>query len=88
MNNTSLTNGIEIMNEIILRRQNKVIRYTLTKENDNRFTITITDEKDTLSAKDITNNEQKATSFFERLAYGGVDSLTFFEVVDDFLAED
>ncbi len=88
MSNISIPEEIEIIDEIIAGLSGKTMRYTLAKEHGNVFSITVSDGKDALTAKDITRDEQRAIEFFESVAYGRVDLLTFFEVVDDFLAED
>lgn len=88
MGNISFANEIEIIDEIIARLPNKTLHYTLSKENGVCFSVTITDGKDTLTAKDFTRDEQSAIEFFERIASGRVGPTSFFEVVDDFLAED
>ncbi len=88
MSNISTPSEIEIMDEIIAKLADKTLRYTLSKEKGNCFTVTVTDGKDTLTAKDISRDEQRAVEFFKRIAFGKVGLTSFFEVVDDFLAED
>ena len=88
MSNMGIPSEIEVIDEIISVRSVKTMRYTLARESSGGFSITVADGKDSLTARDISRDEQRAIELFERIALGRVGLLTFFEVMDDFLAED
>lgn len=63
------------------------IAYSLLRSEQGLYTVRLRFRGKTVSARTLTSSRSRALSFFRRLVEGKVLPDTFFDIVEDFLAE-